>query len=100
MTTELKPPEVWLQLGQFMHQDFYICHPNFNEGLKEFWLPLSAIDKTDLMVFLDKINSDSLPGGMQKKYWRLSGAQIGTNKPKVFLHELQRVFIEINEQIH
>ena len=80
-----------------MHQDFGVCYPDLLSGLIEFWNSLKDKEKCELIDFLEHINSSDLPGGMQKKYWHKSGAQIYPSKIKVFFSELLNEFLKLQK---
>lgn len=88
MYKERNPPAVWKKLGCFMHQDYHVCHSDFWSGVEEFWQSITHVERTELIDFLRHITEDELPGGVRKKYWSLSGAQILPSKIKPFLDEL------------
>ena len=88
MYRERKPPNVWMKLGGFMHQDFGIIFPEFWSGVEEFWGSISRSEREELLEFLGYVNSGNLPGGIPKKYWLLSGTQIVPSKINDFLKEL------------
>src|SRR5690606_1989750 len=88
MYKERKPPKVWMKLGGFMHQDYGVMFPDFWSGIEEFWRSISADERDDLLEFLHYVCGCDLPGGMPKKYWALSGAQVVPSKVNQFLKEL------------
>lgn len=93
MYKERNLPKVWMKLGGFMHQDYSIMFPDFWSGIEAFWISLSTSEKNDLVSFLDHVNNEDLPGGIPKKYWLLSGAQVVPSQVTVFLREL---FLKVN----
>lgn len=88
MYKDRKPPKVWMKLGGFMHQDYGVMFPDFWLGMEEFWDSISPAEREDLLDFLSYVNGCNLPGGMPKKYWFLSGAQVVPSKVNEFLREL------------
>lgn len=88
MYKDRKPPKVWMKLGGFMHQDYGVMFPDFWLGMEEFWDSISPAEREDLLDFLRYVNGCNLPGGMPKKYWFLSGAQVVPSKVNEFLREL------------
>lgn len=71
-----------------MHQDYTVMYPDFWSGYKEFWYSITKEEQAELIKFLQHVNGDALPGGMQKKYWHISGAQVLPSKISVFMSEL------------
>lgn len=89
MYKERTPPKVWNKFGCFMHQDYSTIYPEFWSGIEEFWGSISSSEKEDLLEFTKYLTGGGLPGGMSKKYWLLSGAQILPSNMNVFLSELR-----------
>ncbi len=79
-----------------MHQDYSLMYPDVLSGLDEFWSSLSKVEKDDLLNFIRHVNEDDIPGGMSKKYWAISGAQILPSKISLFLKALQQR-MELNQ---
>lgn len=88
MNQERNPPEVWARLGGFMHQDYNVCYPEFWLGIEEFCRSVSSSERKELIEFLRYLNRSDLPGGMHKRYWLMSGAQIMPPKIKPFFKDL------------
>lgn len=83
-------PEVWKKLGRYLHQDFMLDYPDFWSGIDSFISELDATEQARLIQFLEALVENEQPGGVFKKVWAKSGAQIyvAAATPRDFYVEL------------
>jgi hypothetical protein len=92
MSLQGEIPDVWKKVGMWFHQDFFICFPDPYDGILAFWNTISKTERTELLELLLYLNDANCVGGIPKKYWKLSGAQVTPANIKEFLKELQVKF--------
>jgi hypothetical protein len=88
MYVEKVPPKVWQKLGNSLYQGCCDSSADFYCAIDDFWLSLSNAEKSELKGFMHHVLSDELPGGMKKKSWHLSGADLVPNKVEPFLSDI------------
>jgi hypothetical protein len=93
---ERTPPKVWEELGQAFYQGCADNSDEFIEVIDDFWQVLNNAKKSELRRFIEYVLSDDIPPGMDKKYWRKSGADIYPSNIKPFLLEIVKRFNELD----
>lgn len=96
MYVEIDPPIVWRKLGERFYQGSFENNEDFYHLLDDFWSSILNSEKVELLEFIEHLLNDNLPGGMQKKYWRLSGADMVPHKIELFLGEILSRFEALN----
>ena len=96
MSTE---PEVWKKLGETIHQDFMLDYPDFWSGIEQFANDITKEEREDLIKYLRPLVENEQPGGLLKRIWGNTGAEIIITriKPKEFFAELLNRFSSVEE---
>lgn len=71
-----KIPEVWIGLGQCLHQDYLATFPDFWTGVDEFVSELPGHERREQVSFLRNVMDDEPDNGSLRKVWNASGAQV------------------------
>lgn len=71
-----KIPEVWIGLGQRLHQDYLVTYPDFWTGIDEFVSELPDHERCELVSFLRHVMEGEPDNGSLRKVWKASGAQV------------------------
>ena len=70
-------PPVWKKLGEHLHQDFLLDHPDFNSGIAEFASDLSDEELQELRDFLKHLTENEFAGGVLKRVWAETDGYVG-----------------------
>lgn len=71
---EFMIPEIWLELGQYIHQDFLEQFPDFRSGVADFACSLGETRYTELRSFVGDLLQSNTPSAELSAVWEASGA--------------------------
>ena len=88
----MEHPDVWYQLGKFVHQDFLLVFPDIRSGVTEFLATISPQQRGALEAHLSLLTSGKFSNADLARAWSDSGAEIsvGQNQMRQWLEELRR----------
>lgn len=69
-------PDIWFELGSYIHQDFLLQFTDFKSGILDFCSDLSADQIDELYAFVQGVINANYSGDQLAEVWEGSGAQI------------------------
>lgn len=68
-------PEVWLLLGQALHDQFFASYPDFWSGFQVFIGTLSQTQRAELLSYLTHLEASTATDAELAEVWIESGTQ-------------------------
>ena len=66
---DLDIPQAWMQLGGYMHQDFFEQFKTLGEGIKDFSCTISESDRNQLRDFLIQLSNGNYSDQQLAEIW-------------------------------
>ena len=69
---DLDIPQAWMQIGGYMHQDFFEQFKTLGEGIKDFSCTISESDRSRLREFLIQLSNGNYLDQQLAEIWSRS----------------------------
>lgn len=76
MTRKTTYPEIWFELGSYIHQDFLIHFPDFKSGIFDFCRDLPRHKVEELSIFVGGVLAENYSGEQLADIWNDNGSNL------------------------
>lgn len=74
-------PEIWFELGSYIHQDFLVQFPDFKSGIVDFCSSQTSQDLETLKDFISELLAPNASNSRIAQVWSDGGAQVLVDEP-------------------
>jgi len=93
----MKAPDVWIEFGQYIHQDFQLQFPDSMSGFLDFYNSVPKEKQEQFRCYLKYLTTANLRNDELKKIWDLGGPYLYFTRKGEMVQVLSLLYEEISK---